>query len=461
MKRKTKKTPRKEEIAEDWCFVCKDGGQLLICDYKQCLKAYHTECVGKDDSFLETGSRWTCSWHSCFMCCRTPKFYCYVCPKAVCRRCIDNADFVHIKGNKGFCTHCLNLALLVEEKKDVDSDGVKVDFKDRETYEGLFREYWEIINEKEGMTVEILRSANARMVMGRNYESDSGSDADEIDEGDEDDINEQKTEHIKKKSKGQHYVMKQKVKATGKEFIGWGSKSLIQFLASIGRDTSKQLSQHDVTSIMNDYIKENKLFHPMKKKKVLCDTGLQSVLGKKTVNKNGIYYLLEAHLAENQDTSEKYELEFNLEDKDDGILVACKRQRKSNTNKLLPIKNIVSEGPRICYASIVPENIKLELLEQPETFESKVNGSFVRVKSDPNDCLQKNAYQLVQVTGIKKCSISENNTETFLQVSDISIDICITALSDDDFSEEECEDLRQKMKGGLLKRPTVVSTFIV
>lgn len=24
---------RKEEIAEDYCFVCKDGGDLLICDY--------------------------------------------------------------------------------------------------------------------------------------------------------------------------------------------------------------------------------------------------------------------------------------------------------------------------------------------------------------------------------------------------------------------------------------------
>lgn len=32
-KKKVKEKENTDE-AEDWCFVCKDGGNLLLCDYK-------------------------------------------------------------------------------------------------------------------------------------------------------------------------------------------------------------------------------------------------------------------------------------------------------------------------------------------------------------------------------------------------------------------------------------------
>ncbi|GMP39522.1 hypothetical protein CsSME_00010321 [Camellia sinensis var. sinensis] len=123
-KKKEKRIQNKEEIAEDWCFVCKDGGLLLVCDYKECLKAYHAECVGKDESFVESGNSWTCKWHSCFICHKSSKFHCFCCPKAVCQCCIAAAEFARVRRNKGFCSHCLKLALLREENMDVDSDGV-------------------------------------------------------------------------------------------------------------------------------------------------------------------------------------------------------------------------------------------------------------------------------------------------------------------------------------------------
>lgn len=78
----------------------------------------------------------------------------------------------------------------------------------------------------------------------------------------------------------------------------------------------------------------------------------------------------------------------------------CKRQIKLSPK--------VPDVQKSCFASIVPENIKLvylkrtlveELLKQPETFGEKVTGSFVRVKCDPNDYSLKNSHQLLQIKG--------------------------------------------------------------
>lgn len=163
--RKTKKN--KEEIAEDYCFTCKDGGHLRVCDYKNCLKAYHPQCVGKDPSFLETDERWTCGWHLCFICQKSSSFQCFCCPSSVCRNCIREAEFVQVKKRmKGFCNNCLKLAILIEENIDVDSDGGKVDFKDTETYEFLFKDYWEIVKDQEGLTSVDLHAANALLKRG-------------------------------------------------------------------------------------------------------------------------------------------------------------------------------------------------------------------------------------------------------------------------------------------------------
>ncbi|GMP63178.1 hypothetical protein CsSME_00024974 [Camellia sinensis var. sinensis] len=473
MKKKGKKIQnirKKEEVAEDWCFVCKDGGKLLVCEYKQCLKSYHADCVGLDESVFDTGNRWTCGLHSCFICEKDSKFHCYCCPTGVCQRCITGAEFTRVKGHKGFCNNCLKLALLGEENMDVDSDGEKVDFKDRETYEGLFMEYWEIIKEEEGLTLEHLHAADAQLKKGENYKSGSRrveSNKDEenqsdYDDEDDDEIEEPKLVQKVKRSKSHK---KREVKSNKREFIGWGSKSLIDFLSSIGKDARKRLSQYDISSIINGYINENKLFRPEKKNKILCDERLKSVLGRKSINRNKIYDLLEPHLLENLDLSEEDEVGNSSEDEEESVLVASKKQRKLSSCRKSQEKGVVFDAPLSWFAAIVAENIKLvflkrslvqELLKKPETFEDKVIGSFVRVKSEPSDSMQGFSHQLVQVAGMKKPSPGESNSEILLQVSNMSKDIHINMLSEDNFSEEECEDLKQKVKAGLLKRPTMV-----
>ncbi|CAL5184985.1 unnamed protein product [Lathyrus oleraceus] len=260
--------------------------------------------------------------------------------------------------------------------------------------------------------------------------------------------------------KVQHSVRKKRKnnKSKKKEYNGWGSTSLIQFLESIGRDTSNKISQSDVTEIINDYVKQNNLFNPTKKKRILCDVRLQSLFGKKSIGRFMISRLLESHFLENCGQSDD-DLLFDSEDDE----YACEVPKPAPSERKSQPKKHVVEKPRSCFAAINPINIKLvylkrslveELLKDLETFETKVVRSFIRIKCDPNDYLQKNSHQLLQITGIKKSSGVDG--EIRLQASGFIKDISINMLSDDNFTEAECEDLHKRVNDGLLKRPMIV-----
>ncbi|KAJ8573550.1 hypothetical protein K7X08_010061 [Anisodus acutangulus] len=251
---------------------------------------------------------------------------------------------------------------------------------------------------------------------------------------------------------------KRNVRIKKLEFVGWGSRPLIEFLQSIGKDTSRTYSQQEATMIVTEYIKSNNLLHPQKKKRVMCDARLYSLFGKKSIPLNKIYNLLEVHFSENHDESED---EPSNSSEEEDILIASKgRKSTGSPKKKVPVV------PKSCFAAVIAENIKLvylkrrlvqDLLKTPESFQDKIVGSFVRVKSDPNDYFQKNSHQLQQVEGVKKVpATSDAAFGIHLQLSNLMKDISISSLSDDDFYEEECEDLRERIKAGLLKRPTVL-----
>ncbi|KAI9176970.1 hypothetical protein LWI28_009347 [Acer negundo] len=412
-----RKKLKKELICEDWCFICKDGGSLRICDYKDCLKAYHPECVGKNDSMLENEDIWACNWHYCFLCNKVSKFYCYCCPFSVCGRCLHNAEFTLVRRDKGFCNDCLELTLLIEENRDVDSNGNKIDFNDQDTLEFLFKEYWLLTKKKEGFTSEEIISTYNLLKSGKkcNHDYDSfeynegEEEISEFEDGkqlimsDYDEYLNDSEEHMqvgrRKRSKRKLSVVKRDFSSKKKEFIGWGSKPLMEFLTSIGKDTNHELSEYDIATIIIEYCKENKLFHPERNKKIICDSRLQPLFRRKSVNKNGIHNLLSAHLAENMDHSED-ELGCYLQTLDEDVLVAGKKHQhaSSSVKRHDQSEKEVVEVKKSCFASVVLKNIKLvylkrslvaELSKQLENFDDKVMGSLVRVKADPNDYCKK------------------------------------------------------------------------
>lgn len=199
---------------------------------------------------------------------------------------------------------------------------------------------------------------------------------------------------------------KRKYKTKKKEYNGWGSTSLIQFLESIGRDTSNKITQSEVTNIISDYVKQNNLLHPTKKKRVVCDGRLHMLFGRKSISRLKITELLESHFADNCGESSDDVL-FDSED-DENASVTCETPKPASSERKSQPRRPVFEKPRSCFAAVNPFNIKLvylkrslveQILKDPETFETKVIGGFIRIKCDPNDYLQKNSHQLLQVTG--------------------------------------------------------------
>ncbi|KAI3843127.1 hypothetical protein MKW92_017671 [Papaver armeniacum] len=193
-----------------------------------------------------------------------------------------------------------------------------------------------------------------------------------------------------------------------REFTGWGSTSLIEFLISIDKDPSQTCSLIDLSNIINGYITKNQLTDRVKKKRVVCDERLLSILGKRTVNRTKILDLLEPHLLEFQDSSEEDELSDDMEE-GEGASKPCKRQRKKGLDKTNGTSRF-KVAPRSCFASIVTQNIKL-----------------VYVQSDWKLWTQK-----ASETG-------DSSTGIILQLSSRSDSVQIRMLSDDDFTEWDLE----------------------
>uniref|UniRef100_A0A8C0FPF7 Histone-lysine N-methyltransferase NSD3 n=1 Tax=Bubo bubo TaxID=30461 RepID=A0A8C0FPF7_BUBBB len=84
-KLKQKKRKIKTELKqmhEDNCFQCGDGGELVMCDKKDCPKAYHLLCLNLTQPPF---GKWECPWHQCDICSNPAVAFCEFCPHSFCK----------------------------------------------------------------------------------------------------------------------------------------------------------------------------------------------------------------------------------------------------------------------------------------------------------------------------------------------------------------------------------------
>ncbi|CAF2195444.1 unnamed protein product [Brassica rapa] len=495
-----------EKEWEDWCFICKDGGSLMLCDYKDCPKAYHASCVENDISAGESDDSYICECHSCYLCGKRPKLLCLCCPQSVCEGCVTHAEFIHLKEDKGLCNQCQEYVVVLEEIRRYDAAGDKLDLTDTDTFECLFLECWEIAKKQEDITFEdVLRAKSSqRKVTKLKHKDDRRSSLNDAYTSKSQkqivNLKQQKVDRSKHSLSAHRVDDPEDSKTVCKNkktvFTRWGSKPLIDFLTSLGEDTRRAISQRSVESLIHKYILHENLLDPKKKKKVRCDEKLYSIFRKRSVKQRKINRLLDAHFRE--------KLERGFSGKNERVLMPCKKKQKIERPhektyekevkpQIWPTKtcdNVVKlekRSTKTCekevkpemqptetcekevkpemrptgFAAISADNIKLVYLRKSlvlelmkkhkESVGEKVVGSFVKVKNDPRDRI---AFQILQVTGAK--TADGQSQGLLLDVAGMASSVSISKLDDSDITKEEIENLKQKVTSGLLRQPTVV-----
>ncbi|KAM0926485.1 hypothetical protein ACQ4PT_003541 [Festuca glaucescens] len=494
---------RKEEDEEEVvCFICFDGGDLVVCDRRGCPKVYHPACVKRDEAFFQGRSKWNCGWHICSSCEKAAVHYmCYTCTFSVCKVCIKHGKFFSVRGNKGFCDTCYGTIVLVEAKDEGgDTTKVKVDFDDRLSWEYLFKLYWLDLKGKLSLTMEELTDAksrwNAPITYARKEKDESSDDLYDAnyDEGAGSDCSPGKRKRANaSRKKGQrrrkaHSVCNVTVEnaeiATGNaeslpkkepsEGVPldskWASPELLEFVGHMRDGDQSFISQFDVQAILLEYVKKNDLRNPRRKSQIICDSRLHRLFRKTHVAHFEMLRLLEMHfLASDASTVNNGNHETinvnsaQIDDSGYGEITdkPCPGRKKRMHRKIErePLGNLKD------YAAIDMHNINLiylrrslmeDLLDDP-TFSDKISGGFVRIKI--TDVGQKqHMYRLVKVVGThkvsEKYSTGKKTTNFALEILNLSKKEIITmdTISNQDFTEEECRRLRQSMKYNLISR---------
>ncbi|KAE8662872.1 hypothetical protein F3Y22_tig00113124pilonHSYRG00275 [Hibiscus syriacus] len=90
---------------------------------------------------------------------RRPRIMCYTCTYSLCKNCTKDADYVNVRGNKGFCGLCTRTIMMIESTALGTMEMVQVDFDDQTSWEYLFNTYWILLKEKLSLSLSELIKA--------------------------------------------------------------------------------------------------------------------------------------------------------------------------------------------------------------------------------------------------------------------------------------------------------------
>ncbi|XP_047943336.1 zinc finger CCCH domain-containing protein 19 isoform X2 [Salvia hispanica] len=474
----------RKTVGEDVCFICFDGGELVLCDRRGCPKAYHPSCVNRDEAFFKSKGRWNCGWHLCSICEKNARYMCYTCTFSLCKSCTKDATILCVRGNKGFCETCMRTVMLIE-----NNEQAQIDFDDRSSWEYLFKDYYLELKAKLSLSSsEILEARNpwkGADVSGTSKTesaevkadaNEGGSDSDDSVENSE--TVRPKRRKIRKQSKSRSKVdtgvasRERAVSSSGNS--EWASQELLEFVSHMKNGDISLLSQFDVQALLLEYIKINKLRDPRRKSQIVCDARLETLFGKPRVGHFEMLKLIESHFLirdeQNDDLqgivvdteNDQLDIEASPETLTKGGKDKKRKSRKKGDNRG-PQSNLDD------YAAIDMHNIGLiylrrklmeDLLEDTETFNEKVIGTFVRIRISGSNQKQ-DLYRIVQVVGTSKAAepykVGKRTTETMVEILNLDKTeiISIDTISNQEFTEDECKRLRQSIKCGLISPLTV------
>ncbi|XP_031271655.1 zinc finger CCCH domain-containing protein 19-like isoform X1 [Pistacia vera] len=488
------RAPSRKKSEEDVCFICFDGGELVLCDRRGCPKAYHPSCVNRDEAFFRAKGRWNCGWHLCSICEKNAYYMCYTCTFSLCKGCIKDAVILCVRGNKGFCETCMKTVMLIERNQQGNKDMDQVDFDDKNSWEYLFKDYWLDLKEQLSLSVEELARAKNPW-KGSDIHAGKQDSPDELyvatnDAGHGSDSSSENAEATVPKRRKMKRRSKSRAKEGGSsgttlitgaegastdENVEWASKELLDLVMHMRNGDKSVLSQFDVQTLLLDYIKKYKLRDPHGRTHVICDSRLQNLFGKPRVGHFEMLKLLESHFLTRED-SQVDDLQGSVVDTEanqletDGnsdALVKGSKDKKRKTRKKGDERGLQSNLDD--YAAIDMHNINLiylrrnlveELLEDTETFHDKVVGSFVRIRIS-GSVQKQDLYRLVQVVGTSKVAepyrVGKKMTDILLEILNLSKTevVSMDIISNQEFTEDECKRLRQSIKCGLINRLTV------
>ncbi|GAA0143652.1 hypothetical protein LIER_04285 [Lithospermum erythrorhizon] len=476
---------------EDVCFICFDGGSLVLCDKKGCPKAYHPTCIKRDEAFFSTKAKWNCGWHICSVCQKASHYMCYTCTYSLCKGCTVNADYVGIRGNMGFCSTCMRTIMMIENKDQANKELVQVDFDDKTSWEYLFKVYWIFLKERLSLTLDELTQAenpckgvrslackrmlpdlhngvnNRNGFLSSTYceQLESKGQKDLVEPPNKDLVSENplKVEELKTENDASNIVCN-----------AWASKELLDFVAHMKDGDTSVLSQFDVQELLLKYIKKNNLRDPLKKSQIICDLRLMNLFGKTRVGHIEMLKLLEFHFLIKEDLQNTFipagivetdSSHLGVEENNKSSLLTNKNKQRK-TRKRIEVQTPQNNLDE--YAAIDVHNINLiylrrnlmENLTQDEKFLEKVIGSVVRIRISSSDQKQ-DIYRLVQVVGTNKVpapyKVGSKTVDVVLEVLNLAKKeaIAIDSISNQEFSQDECRRLRQSIRCGLVKHLTV------